>query len=204
MGQAFFYGNVTNTGDGTMKKCTFWDFNITGNLTITNEGEMEGCIVMKDVTMLTNKGKMIRSSIEAETVQGDGTYDTCLLAQGYNIAGVRKVKTKNETDKVDVRLVNDGNQCNAEVEETEVYFTGTPTLKVQIRRSDDGWTRIPLTNVNGDENYGFTLSRDNFYTFAVPAEGDVILNDTVKHTLSLTNAEVVGMTGTEFTENTTI
>ena len=196
MSQAYFYGNVTNTGDGTMKKCTFWDLNITGNLTITNEGEMEGCIVMKDVTMLTNKGKMIRSSIEAETVQGDGTYDTCLLAQGYNIAGVRKVKTKNETDKVAVRLVNDGTQCDAEVEKTEVYFTGTPTLKVRIRRPDDGWIRIPLTNVNGDENYGFTLSGDNFYTFAVPAEGDVILNDTVKHTLTLQFAEIVNDDGT--------
>ena len=204
MSQAYFYGNVTNTGDGTMKKCTFWDFNITGNLTITNEGEMEGCIVMKYVTMLTNKGKMIRSSIEAETVQGDGTYDTCLLAQGYNIAGVRKVKTKNETDKVAVRLVNDGNQCNAdaEVEETEVYFTGTPTLKVRIRRPDDGWIRIPLTNVNGDENYGFTLSGDNFYTFAVPAEGDVILNDTVKHTLTLQFAEIVNDDGTTPTSGT--
>ena len=207
MSQALFCGNVTNTGDGTMKKCTFWDFDFTGNLTITitNEGEMEECIVMNDVTMLTNKGTMIRSSVGAKTVLGNGTYDTCLLAKNYGIAGTHKVTTKNETDKIMVRLVNDdGIQYYAEVEETEVYFTGTPRLKVQIGRYDDRWIRIPLTNVNGDENYGFTLSRDNFYIFAVPAEGDVILNDTVKHTLSLTNAEVVGMTGTEFTENTTI
>ena len=207
MSQALFCGNVTNTGDGTMNKCTFWDFDFTGNLTITitNEGEMEECIVMNDVTMLTNKGTMIRSSVGAKTVQGNGTYDTCLLAKNYGIAGTHKVTTKNETDKIMVRLVNDdGIQYYAEVEETEVYFTGTPRLKVQIGRYDDRWIRIPLTNVNGDENYGFTLSRDNFYIFAVPANSDVILNDTVKHTLSLTNAEVVGMTGTEFTENTTI
>ena len=203
MGQAYFYGNVTNTGDGTMKKCTFWDFNTTGNLTITNEGEMEECIVMNDVTMLTNNGKMIRSSVEAKTVQGNGTYDTCLLAKNYGIAGTHKVTTKNKTDKIDVRLVNDGNQCNAEVEETEVYFTGTPTLKVQIRRYDDGhMARIPLTNVNGDENYGFTLSRDNFYIFALPANSDVILNDTVKHTLTLNDAEIVNDDGTTPTSGT--
>ena len=203
MGQAYFYGNVTNTGDGTMKKCTFWNF--TGNLTITitNEGEMEECIVMNDVTMLTNNGKMIRSSVEAKTVQGNGTYDTCLLAKNYGIAGTHKVTTKNKTDKIDVRLVNDGNQCNAEVEETEVYFTGTPTLKVQIRRYDDGhMASIPLTNVNGDENYGFTLSRDNFYIFAVPANSDVILNDTVKHTLTLNDAEIVNDDGTTPTSGT--
>ena len=206
MSQAYFCGNVTNTGDGTMKKCTFLDSNFTGNLTITNEGEMEECIVMKNVTMLTNNGKMIRSSVGAETVQGNGTYDICLLAKNYEIAGTHKVTTKNETDKVDVRLVNsDGNECYTEGEETKVYFTGTPTLKVQIRRYDDGhMARIPLTNVNGDENYGIIPLENNFYIFAVSAEGDVILNDTVKHTLSLTNAEVVGMTGTEFTENTTI
>lgn len=197
MSQARFCGNVTNTGDGTMKKCTFWDF--TGNLTITitNEGEMEECIVMNDVTMLTNNGKMIRSSVEAKTVQGNGTYDTCLLAKNYGIAGTHKVTTKNKTDKIDVRLVNDGNQCNAEVEETEVYFTGTPTLKVQIRRYDDGhMARIPLTNVNGDENYGIIPLENNFYIFAVPAEGDVILNDTVKHTLTLQFAEIVNDDGT--------
>ena len=188
MSQARFCGNVTNTGNGTMKKCTFWDF--TGNLTITNEGEMEECIVAKDVTMLTNNGKMIRSSVEAKTVQGNGTYDTCLLAKNYGIAGTHKVTTKNKTDKIMVRLVNDGNQCNAEVEETEVYFTGTPTLKVQIGKYDDGWTRIPLTNVNGDENYGFTLSRDSFYIFAVPANSDVILNDTVKHTLTVKDGTI--------------
>ena len=200
MSQARFCGNVTNTGNGTMKKCTFWDF--TGNLTITNEGEMEECIVAKDVTMLTNNGTMIRSSVEAKTVQGNGTYDTCLLAKNYGIAGTHKVTTKNKTDKIMVRLVNDGNQCNAEVEETEVYFTGTPTLKVQIGRYDDGWTRIPLTNVNGDENYGFTLSRDSFYIFAVPANSDVILNDTVKHTLTLNDAEIVNDDGTTPTSGT--
>ena len=199
MSQALFCGNVTNTGDGTMKKCTFWDFDFTGNLTITitNEGEMEECIVMNDVTMLTNKGTMIRSSVGAKTVLGNGTYDTCLLAKNYGIAGTHKVTTKNETDKIMVRLVNDdGIQYYAEVEETEVYFTGTPRLKVQIGRYDDRWIRIPLTNVNGDENYGFTLSRDNFYIFAVPANSDVILNDTVKHTLTLQFAEIVNDDGT--------
>ena len=199
MSQALFCGNVTNTGDGTMKKCTFWDFDFTGNLTITitNEGEMEECIVMNDVTMLTNKGTMIRSSVGAKTVLGNGTYDTCLLAKNYGIAGTHKVTTKNETDKIMVRLVNDdGIQYYAEVEETEVYFTGTPRLKVQIGRYDDRWIRIPLTNVNGDENYGFTLSRDNFYIFAVPANSDVILNDTVKHTLTLNDAEIVNDDGT--------
>ena len=198
MSQAYFCGNVTNTGDGTMKKCTFLDSNFTGNLTITNEGEMEECIVMKDVTMLTNNGKMIRSSVGAETVQGDGTYDTCLLAKNYEIAGTHKVTTKNETDKIDVRLVNsDGNECYTEGEETKVYFTGTPTLKVQIRRYDDGhMARIPLTNVNGDENYGIIPLENNFYIFAVSAEGDVILNDTVKHTLTLQFAEIVNDDGT--------
>ena len=198
MSQAYFCGNVTNTGDGTMKKCTFLDSNFTGNLTITNEGEMEECIVMKDVTMLTNNGKMIRSSVGAKTVQGNGTYDICLLAKNYEIAGTHKVTTKNETDKVDVRLVNsDGNECYTEGEETKVYFTGTPTLKVQIRRYDDGhMARIPLTNVNGDENYGIIPLENNFYIFAVPAEGDVILNDTVKHTLTLQFAEIVNDDGT--------
>ena len=193
MSQALFCGNVTNTGDGTMNKCTFWDFEFTGNLTITitNEGEMEECIVMNDVTMLTNKGTMIRSSVGAKTVLGNGTYDTCLLAKNYGIAGTHKVTTKNETDKIMVRLVNDdGIQYYAEVEETEVYFTGTPRLKVQIGRYDDRWIRIPLTNVNGDENYGFTLSRDNFYIFAVPANSDVILNDTVKHTLTVKDGTI--------------
>ena len=193
MSQALFCGNVTNTGDGTMNKCTFWDFDFTGNLTITitNEGEMEECIVMNDVTMLTNKGTMIRSSVGAKTVLGNGTYDTCLLAKNYGIAGTHKVTTKNETDKIMVRLVNDdGIQYYAEVEETEVYFTGTPRLKVQIGRYDDRWIRIPLTNVNGDENYGFTLSRDNFYIFAVPANSDVILNDTVKHTLTVKDGTI--------------
>ena len=205
MSQALFCGNVTNTGDGTMKKCTFWDFEFTGNLTITitNEGEMEECIVMNDVTMLTNKGTMIRSSVGAKTVLGNGTYDTCLLAKNYGIAGTHKVTTKNETDKIMVRLVNDdGIQYYAEVEETEVYFTGTPRLKVQIGRYDDRWIRIPLTNVNGDENYGFTLSRDNFYIFAVPANSDVILNDTVKHTLTLNDAEIVNDDGTTPTSGT--
>ena len=205
MSQALFCGNVTNTGDGTMKKCTFWDFDFTGNLTITitNEGEMEECIVMNDVTMLTNKGTMIRSSVGAKTVLGNGTYDTCLLAKNYGIAGTHKVTTKNETDKIMVRLVNDdGIQYYAEVEETEVYFTGTPRLKVQIGRYDDRWIRIPLTNVNGDENYGFTLSRDNFYIFAVPANSDVILNDTVKHTLTLNDAEIVNDDGTTPTSGT--
>ena len=205
MSQALFCGNVTNTGDGTMNKCTFWDFDFTGNLTITitNEGEMEECIVMNDVTMLTNKGTMIRSSVGAKTVLGNGTYDTCLLAKNYGIAGTHKVTTKNETNKIMVRLVNDdGIQYYAEVEETEVYFTGTPRLKVQIGRYDDRWIRIPLTNVNGDENYGFTLSRDNFYIFAVPANSDVILNDTVKHTLTLNDAEIVNDDGTTPTSGT--
>ena len=60
---------------------------------------------------------------------------------------------------------------------TQLYFTGTPTLKVKLLSNKE------ITCINGDKDYGGLSDPDEegYQTFTPPKEEDIVLNDTIIH-----------------------
>ena len=80
--------------------------------------------------------------------------------------------------------------------QSEFYFTGTPTLKVQLVKNGDF---KEVTYINGKKNYGGLKGDDPYlgYTFTVEKEEDILLNDSVSrdpapaYTLTVTGGGLV-------------
>ena len=60
---------------------------------------------------------------------------------------------------------------------TQLYFTGTPTLKVKLSSNKE------ITCINGDKYYGGLMKEpdSDYYTFTPEQEEDIVLNDTIIH-----------------------
>ena len=198
------YPNLTNYG--TVKNC-YVDYGY-----VTNNGTMENVSFLVCKSLTNNAGAKLVNVVIAKDTRRDfsfsnknGTIDKAIFNYDAKLPNARIVKEARGK-----RIVASVDTCNDYVGGIQLYVVGKPTLKIKI--DDDDNTTI--TDVNSNTSYGNLTPEKTagYQQFTVQSgNGDIVLNQIgapdpseVKHTLTLVNAELVGMTGTEFTENTTI
>ena len=198
------YPNLTNYG--TVKNC-YVDYGY-----VTNNGTMENVSFLVCKSLTNNAGAELVNVVIAKDTRRDfsfsnknGTIDKAIFSYDAKLPNARIVKEARGK-----RIVASVDTCNDYVGGTQLYVVGEPTLKIKI--DDDDNTTI--TDVNSNTSYGNLTPKKTagYQQFTVQSgNGDIVLNQIgapapgeVKHTLTLVNAELVGMTETEFTENATI
>jgi len=150
---------------------------------VTNSGNAEQCYF--NGSRLYNVGTISNSTIDVNELAGGGNYVSCLFSQRYSgLSNVRSLTTRNGEKTITARLEEAGKYP---VIGTTLYFTNTPKLGVSV---NDASGTVEITNVNGDKSYAITPESEGYYTFTAPASGDVILNDAVKYTLTVTNGTI--------------
>lgn len=202
-----YSGYPTLTNYGTVRNC-YVDYGY-----MTNNGTMENVSFVCCKRLTNNAGATIKNAIIRTddrngkmSYSNSGKIDEAVF--DFSPSGEQKVRILKASrgEKVVARL--DG--CEYVVFGTQLYVVGEPTLKIKINDADN----TTITDVNGNVNYGNLTPEKTagYQQFTVQSgTGDIVLNQIgapdpseVKHTLTLVNAELVDMTGTEFTENATI
>ena len=150
---------------------------------VTNSGNAEQCYFKG--SRLYNVGTISNSTINVGELAGGGNYASCLFSKKYSgLSNVRSLTTRNGANTITARLEEAGKYP---VTGTTLYFTNAPKFGVSV---NDASGTVEITNVNGDESYAITKGSEGYYTFTAPASGDVILNDAVKYTLTVTNGTI--------------
>ena len=150
---------------------------------VTNRGNAEQCYFKG--SRLYNVGTISNSTINVAELAGGENYVFCLFSQKYSgLSNVRSLTTRNGGNTITARLEEAGKYP---VTGTTLYFTNTPKLGVSV---NDASGTVEITNVNGDKSYAITPESEGYYTFTAPASGNVILNDAVKYTLTVTNGTI--------------
>mgnify|MGYP004652576711 CR=1 FL=1 len=150
---------------------------------VTNSGNAERCYFKG--SRLYNVGTISNSTINVDELAGGGNYVSCLFSKKYSVlSSVRSLTTRNSANTITARLEEAGKYP---VTGTTLYFTNAPKLGVSV---NDASGTVEITNVNGDKSYAITKESEGYYTFTAPASGDVILNDAVKYTLTVTNGTI--------------
>ena len=150
---------------------------------VTNSGNAEQCYFKG--SRLYNVGTISNSTINVDELAGGGNYVSCLFSKKYSVlSSVRSLTTRNSANTITARLEEAGKYP---VTGTTLYFTNAPKLGVSV---NDASGTVEITNVNGDKSYAITKESEGYYTFTAPASGDVILNDAVKYTLTVTNGTI--------------
>ena len=198
-----FYKNVEN--NGTVKSSAFY-----GTVTNKDSGKMEN-VAFVGCEKLTNSGNITGAVVRADggnmTFSNTGTIDNAVFDFNEGIERTRELKEAN--GKAITAGVVGCKYCVLISDNVKnLYVVGTPKLDVRINDN------TLIANINGDVNYGNLTPEKTagYQQFTVQSgTGDIVLNQIgapdpseVKHTLTLVNAELVDMTGTEFTEKATI
>ena len=203
-----YSGYPTLTNYGTVRNC-YVDYGY-----VTNNGTMENVSFVCCKRLTNNAGATIKNAIIRTddrngkmSYSNSGKIDEAVF--DFSPSGEQKVHVLKASSGETVGATLSG--IKAVVFGTEVYIVGEPEVKVKI----SGSNKETITDVNGKTTYGgLTADKDSegFQKFTVQEKDkELVLNQTgapdpseVKHTLTLVNAELVDMTGTEFTENATI
>ena len=176
------YTVVIEGGDTALNNASITNAVFEG--AVTNSGNAKQCYFKG--SRLYNVGTISNSTINVDELAGGENYVSCLFSKKYNVlSSVRSLTTRNGANTITARLEEAGKYP---VTGTMLYFTNTPKLGVSIL--DASGTVAAITNVNGDKSYAITKESDDYYTFTAPASGDVILNDAVKYTLTVTNGTI--------------
>ena len=160
---------------------------------------------------MTNSGNITSAVVRADggnmTFSNTGTIDNAVFDFSEGIERVRELKEANGK-AITVGVVGCKYYVFISNNVKKLYVVGTPKLDVRINDN------TLIANINGNVNYGNLTPEKTagYQQFTVQSgNGDIVLNQIgapdpseVKYTLTLVNAELVGMTGTEFTENTMI
>ena len=198
-----FYKNVEN--NGTVKNSAFY-----GTVTNKDSGKMEN-VAFVGCEKLTNSGNITGAVVRADggniTFSNTGTIDNAVFDFNEGIERARELKEANGK-AITVGIVGCKYYVFISDNVKKLYIVGTPRLDVRINDN------TLIANINGDVNYGNLTPEKTagYQQFTVQSgNGNIVLNQIgapdpseVKHTLTLVNAELVDMTGTEFTENATI
>ena len=203
-----YSGYPTLTNYGTVRNC-YVDYGY-----VTNNGTMENVSFVCCKRLTNNAGATIKNAIIRTddrngkmSYSNSGKIDEAVF--DFSPSGEQKVHVLKASSGETVGATLSG--IKAVVFGTEVYIVGEPEVKVKI----SGSNKETITDVNGKTTYGgLTVGKDSegFQKFIVQEKDkELVLNQIgapdpseVKHTLTLVNAELVDMTGTEFTENATI
>ena len=198
------YPSLTN--NGTVKNCSIAYASVTNNKTMENVSFVT-CSKLENSADATIENAVVRKDSKSITYRNYGTMKKAVF--DFSPSGEQKVHVLKASSGETVGATLSG--IKAVVFGTEVYIVGEPEVKVKI----SGSNKETITDVNGNKAYGGLESgkdSEGFQKFTVQEKDkELVLNQIgapepseVKHTLTLVNAELVGMTETEFTENATI
>ena len=164
---------------------------------LVNYGTIERAAIYHD---LENHNTIRNSYISsnADQIKNSGSMGDCLFTHRPSVF---KTYSLSEVENYPISTTLNG--VSAITVQSEFYFTGTPTLKVQLVKNDDF---KKVTYINGKKNYGGLKGDDPYlgYTFTVEKEEDILLNDSVSrdpapaYTLTVTGGGLVnGKTSAE-------
>ena len=168
---------------------------VGSNATVTNNGTITNCCFGNPSVTVINNGE-ISNSIFVKKPGSTGTLSGCLFASNDGLTDCWTV----DLNYSDGETAYAGLQKNPfEMSVNEFYVIADasgklPTIKLSKKANDSLPTQVTVTAPDGaqwTQNIGDTDSFD--LTIEQPT-----------YKLTLVNAVLVGMTGTEFTENTTI
>lgn len=197
------YPSLTN--NGTVQNCSIEYASVTNNKKMENVS-IVACSSLENTANATIENVVVRKFGKEINYSNLGSIDNAVFEFNPKIDNVHVLKASSG-ETVGATLSG----IKAVVFGTEVYIVGEPEVKVKI----SGSNKETITDVNGNKAYGGLESgkdSEGFQKFIVQSgDKELVLNkigapdpSEVKHTLKLVNAELVDMTGTEFTENTTI
>ena len=157
---------------------------------LVNYGTIERAAIYHD---LENHNTIRNSYISsnADQIINSGSMGDCLFTHRPSVF---KTYSLSEVENYPISATLNG--VSASTVQSEFYFTGTPTLEVQLAKDGDF---KKVTYINGKKNYG-GLKGDNpyhGYTFTVEKEEDILLNDSVSrdpaptYTLTVTGGGLV-------------
>ena len=157
---------------------------------LVNYGTIERAAIYHD---LENHNTIRNSYISsnADQIKNSGSMGDCLFTHRPSVF---KTYSLSEVENYPISTTLNG--VSAITVQSEFYFTGTPTLKVQLVKNDDF---KKVTYINGKKNYGGLKGDDPYlgYTFTVEKEEDILLNDSVSrdpapaYTLTVTGGGLV-------------
>ena len=160
------------------------------NQSLVNYGTIERAAIYHD---LENHNTIRNSYISSNTDQiiNSGSMGDCLFSHRPSVF---KTYSLSEVENYPISATLNG--VSASIVQSEFYFTGTPTLKVQLAKDGDF---KKVTYINGKKNYGGLKGDDPYhgYTFTVEKEEDILLNDSVSrdpapaYTLTVTGGGLV-------------
>ena len=193
------------TNNGTVQNCSIEYASVTNNKKMENVS-IVACSSLENTANATIKNVVVRKFGKKISYSNLGSIDNAVFEFNPKIDNVHVLKASSG-ETVGATLSG----IKAVVFGTEVYIVGEPEVKVKI----SGDNAETITDVNGNKAYGGLESgkdSEGFQKFIVQSgDKELVLNkigapdpSEAKHTLTLVNAELVDMTGTEFTENATI
>ena len=157
---------------------------------LVNYGTIERAAIYHD---LENHNTIRNSYISSNTdqIKNSGFMGDCLFTHRPSVF---KTYSLSEVENYPISTTLNG--VSAITVQSEFYFTGTPTLKVQLAKDGDF---KKVTYINGKKNYGGLKGDDPYhgYTFTVEKEEDILLNDSVSrdpapaYTLTVTGGGLV-------------
>ena len=160
------------------------------NQSLVNYGTIERAAIYHD---LENHNTIRNSYISSNTdqIKNSGFMGDCLFSHRPSVF---KTYSLSEVENYPISATLNG--VSASIVQSEFYFTGTPTLKVQLAKDGDF---KKVTYINGKKNYGGLKGDDPYhgYTFTVEKEEDILLNDSVSrdpapaYTLTVTGGGLV-------------
>ena len=141
---------------------------------LVNYGTIERAAIYRN---LENHNTISNSYIfsNADQITNSGSMDGCLFEHQPNV-----FKTYSLSEVEDYYIEAYLNGVSASTVRSEFYFTGTPTLKVQLVKDSDF---KKVTYINGKKNYGGLNGPDvsGYYTFTPEQKEDIVLNDSIIH-----------------------
>ena len=160
------------------------------NQPLVNYGTIERAAIYHD---LENHNTISNSYISSNTdqIKNSGFMGDCLFTHRPSVF---KTYSLSEVENYPISTTLNG--VSASTVQSEFYFTGRPTLKVQLAKDGDF---KKVTYINGKKNYGGLKGDDPYlgYTFTVEKEEDILLNDSVSrdpapaYTLTVTGGGLV-------------
>ena len=154
--------DTTSSRDGYIVKCNIVveeDAMITGGTLSGND--------------LTNSGAVKDILFTGNRITNNGTL-SCLLSSWAKGTGfTRHTMTAADGSKISYTV----NQHVSHGTLSQLYFTGTPTLKVKLSSNKE------ITCINGEANYDGLSGPDEkgYQTFTPKKEEDIVLNDSIIH-----------------------
>ena len=157
---------------------------------LVNYGTIERAAIYHD---LENHNTIRNSYISsnADQIINSGSMGDCLFTHRPSVF---KTYSLSEVENYPISATLNG--VSASTVQSEFYFTGTPTLEVQLAKDGDF---KKVTYINGKKNYGGLKGDDPYlgYAFTVEKEEDILLNDSISrdpapaYTLTVTGGGLV-------------